>query len=250
VTGLPVRVLLVLVLGAVAGAAALAYSDSQPKTYTASMRFGFVRTVSPDLQVLGGSFSQPQGDENIRTQTEAIGMNSFDVATATANAFPSLGYNAAQVHSHVFASPVRDTLTVTLGARAESPARAARLAAAYGQEYLRLQQQGIRSRSAVTERALKVELATLPRVQRVGLQGATLRNQINTLSVLNRVGTGEPQVLERAHASSVAASPNTTRNVGFGVLFGLVVGIGMVALRSEGRSRSAAAERLPDRPVR
>jgi uncharacterized protein involved in exopolysaccharide biosynthesis len=211
------------------------------------MRFGFGRTVSPEIQLLGAGFAEPQIDENIRTQTEAVEMNSFDIASATARATPSLHYNAREVHSHVAVGAVRDTLTVTLGARSDSPKRAARLAAAYGQEYLDLRRAHERARATTAQRALKAQLAGLPRPLKRGVQGASLRNQINTLGVIRTLGTGEPQVLEKAHASSIAASPNTTRNVGFGILFGLAVGIGMVALRSEGRTRSAAAARLSDR---
>jgi uncharacterized protein involved in exopolysaccharide biosynthesis len=244
VTGLPVRILLVLVLAAVAGGAALAYSSTQPKNYAAGMRFGYGRTVSPEFQMLGAGFLEPQIDENIRVNTEATEVGSYDVAIATAKAHPEFHYTPGDVQSHVTATPVRDTLTVWLAATADTPEKAARLAAAYGQAYLTLRRQRERARATAAITALQTQLATLPRDQKAGVQGGGLRGQISALNVVRSVGTGEPQVLEAAHASSVAVSPNTLQNVGFGVLFGLAVGIGMVALRSEGRSRSRAATRI------
>ena len=42
----------------------------QPKRYSAEMRLEFGRLVSPDLQLLGGGYSEPQMDENIRKYEE------------------------------------------------------------------------------------------------------------------------------------------------------------------------------------
>jgi uncharacterized protein involved in exopolysaccharide biosynthesis len=72
------------------------------------------------------------------------------------------------------------------------------------------------------------------------------------VGVLKRVGTGSPEVIESARASSVASEPQTLRNVLFGVIFGLLVGVGLVALRAQSRSRAAeqARERLSELPLR
>ena len=186
------RVILVLFVAALAGAAAIAFSASQPKEYTSNMRFGYGRLVSPELQLLGQGFAEPQLDANIRTQTESAEVNSFDVAVATAKAAPRLGLGANGIAAHVTAQPIRDTLTVLLTARASTPQLAARLAAAYGKQYLKLRRQHERQRATTVKKALQNQLAALTKVDKRGVNGA-LRSQINTIEVLREVGSGTPR---------------------------------------------------------
>ena len=239
-----VRVVLVLLLTGLAGGAALAYSDTQPKEYASSMRLGFGRQFSPELQILGGpAFGESQVDPNIRMQTEAAAVGSFDVATATAKAAPDLGYTPGAVSSRVTVGPIRDTLTVGITARASTPQKAARLASVYGQQFIAMRRARERARATEAQRVLKARLAHLPRQEVRAPQGNGLRDQINTLEVLRHIGSGIPDILEHPRVTFAAASPDTLKNVLFGVLFGLVVGIGLVALRSEPRTRATAAAR-------
>lgn len=235
-TTIVARVLLVLVIAGMAGAAAIVFSAAQPREYQADMRFEYSRLVSPELQFLGPNFIEPQIDENVRIQTEAAEVNSFDVALATAKAAPSLG-NVGQISARVAAQPIRDTLVVVLTARASTPQRAARLASTYGRQYLALRRAREAKRGAAAQRVLETRLAELRPDQTRGVQGAGLRDQINTLEILRRIGSGSPQILQNARASFAATSPNTLRNVLFAVLFGIAVGVGLVALRAEGRGR-------------
>jgi uncharacterized protein involved in exopolysaccharide biosynthesis len=179
-------------------------------------------------------------DENIRTATEASEVKSFDVAQATAKAAPDLG-TASQIASNVAVGPVRDTLTVVITAKGSTPGRAARLARVYGDQYIALHNGRVEKRAAVTQKALEKRYALLNPGEQRTVPGANLRYQINTLDVLRRSGTGEPQIIEEPRASASAVSPNTSHNVLFGILFGLIVGIGLVALRAESPARAAAA---------
>jgi uncharacterized protein involved in exopolysaccharide biosynthesis len=70
-TSIIARALLVVAIAALAGAAALAFSSSQPKEYSAVERFAFGRILSPELQALGAGFGEPDVEEDIRTLTEA-----------------------------------------------------------------------------------------------------------------------------------------------------------------------------------
>jgi uncharacterized protein involved in exopolysaccharide biosynthesis len=243
------RVVLVLIIAALAGAAALAFSKSQPKEYQSRLRFEYGRLVSPELQILGPGFAEPGMDENIRAQTEAAAVSSYNVAVATAKAAPNLG-TPGQISAHVSAQAVRDTLTVELIARAPTPVGAAQLANTYAQAYLGLRRQRERRRAANAEDTLKKTLVQLPRVDRLGFPGQSLNGQIAGLEILRRNGTGNPQIIEQARPNYALASPLTQRNVLFGVLFGLAVGIGLVALRSDGRSRVASAARRGSTAVR
>jgi capsular polysaccharide biosynthesis protein len=244
------RALLVVVVAAAAGAAALAFSNSQPKEYAADVQFAFSRLAAPEYQLLGPGYSEPQGDENVRIQTEAADVKSFDVAQRTAKAAPDLGYTAGQVAGHVAVGPVRDTLTVTITAKSSTPQRAARLANVYSQQYIKLRRARERAQAKTIEKALKAQFNTLSHHEKVTGRGGGLLAQINLVDTLRRVGSGEPQIIEGARASFAPASPNTVKNVLFGVVFGLVVGIGLVALRVETKNRSSSAARRGAVPAR
>lgn len=237
------RGLLIVVVALLVGAAAFAFSESQDPQYQSRAQFGYGALLSPEIRILGGDFGEPDVEEDVRIATEAARANSFDVARATASAAPELGYTAGQIAANVQAAPTRGSLIVTLTATASSPERADRLAQAYADQYLELLRDRERSRARIVRRALQTRLGSLREGDREGVLGAALRNQISQVDVLGRVGSGSPQLIEDARASVTPAQPRTQRNVLFGLLFGLAVGVGLVALRSESRTRAAAAAR-------
>lgn len=246
-----VQALLVLIVAGLAGAAGYAFSKSQSTEYSATGELGFSRLVAPELQVLGADFSEPQVDADVRISTEAQNLNSFDVALTAARMFPGLRLNANQIAGGVSAAPVRGSLVVVVASTASTPRAAARLGSAYIKAYFKLRRVRERARAAVVEKALRNRLAVLPRAVKRGPIGATVRNQLSAIGVLKRVGSGTPEVIEEPQASAVATKPDTFRNTLFGLVLGLLVGVGLVALRAQARSRSAAVARarLSDLPV-
>lgn len=243
------RVLLVLVVAALAGAAAIGFSAQQPKEYQAGMQFQFGQLLSPELSLLGPDFGTPDVDEEVYINTEAAGLNSDDVGDATARRHPELGYTAGEINGRTVAAANRTTLIIDLRSRADSPQRAARLVAAYGEQYLALRRGRERKQAANAQAVLRESLRRVPREERGTLRAATLQNKIADLQVLKETGSGNPKVITTARASSAKVQPQTARNVVFALLFGLAIGIGMVALRSENRSRArrAAARRVAAR---
>ena len=244
-----VRVLLVVVIACLAATAAYAFSSSQEKEYEAVERLGFSRILSPELQALGPEFAEPDVEEDIRMSTEAATVAANEVADATARAYPDLGYTGGQIASRVSAAPVRTSLILEVRARASSPQLAARLAAAYVEEYISLRRARERRQATAVERVLKPRLDRMNERERATLAGSNLQDRLSDLEVLRRNGSGIPKVVEGARASGTSVKPQTRRNVIFALVLGLVVGIGLVALRSEGRSRArvAAARRAAAR---
>lgn len=240
--GVVLRTLLVLAIAALVGTAAYVFSSRQPEQYNSTVRLEFGGSLPPELQVIGADFGGgPDVDEEIRISTEAAGLNSFDVARSTARVVPELGLDAGAIAARINAEPSRGTLTIALNATGTSPQRAERLARAYVNEYLSRERVGERRRAKRVQDALETRLAGLKRADARGPIGAALRDQISTLRVFQNVGSGSPRIIERAQASRSPSQPKTVRNVLFGVLFGLVVGIGLVALRTETRARTAAS---------
>lgn len=235
---------MVIGVALVVGAAAYAFSAGQPEQYQADAQLAYGRQLSPEFQVLGPSFGEADVDEELRIATEAARINSFDVAEAAALAAPDLGYDSGAVDALVTASPQRGSLLVSVTARASSPDRAVRLVDVYVDQYLRLLREQQQARARIVTRALQRRLDGLPAGDGEGLLGATLRNQISSVEVLRRAGSGEPQVIQAPRAGLAPAQPQTRRNVLFGLLFGLAVGIGLVALRSESRPGASIAADL------
>jgi uncharacterized protein involved in exopolysaccharide biosynthesis len=241
VTSVVGRVLLVLTVALLAGAAAVAFSSAQEREYEATVHFAFGRFLSPEYQILGPDFGEPSVDEEVRIQTEASGIGSFNVARATAKVAPRLGYNADQIAQRVSVKPTRGTLIIVLTARASTPQQAAQLARTYARQYLARRRKRERARAGKVARTLQSRFAALPRLARRGVQGQALRDQLTTLAVYRRLGSGTPEIIQGARASFSPARPQTTRNVLFALLFGIAVGVGVVALRSESRARAAIA---------
>ncbi len=232
--------LLVVLVALLVGAAAYVFSQNQPEEYRSQTSFAFGPLLSPEFQVIGGA-GEPDLDDDVRIATEASLINSFDIAEATARRAPELGMSAGEIAGRVSATPDRGSLVVLLIARASSPRLAERLANAYAGQYIARKRAREKRRAAIAKRALETRLESLPRGDRRGPVGAGIRDQISTLDVLLRVGSGVPQRVEAARASSVPAQPQTQRNVLFGLLFGIAVGVGLVALRTESRARAATS---------
>jgi capsular polysaccharide biosynthesis protein len=239
--GLLVRALLVLIVAAIAAVVAFALSERQPKRYQAQTQLAYGIALRPELQVLGTGFIDAT-DDDVRLATEVQVLNSFDIARRTVRAAPDLGLTAKEVDDRVQAAPVGDTQVASITAKDSSPARAARLAAVYREQYLTDRRVRDRRRAREVSDALSERLRSLPRSQRIGATGAQLRTQLGALTVLERSGSGVPQLVQGVRASSTAVSPQTSRNVLFGALFGLAVGIGLVALRPPARRSPPSPE--------
>ena len=238
--------LLVLAVVVLAAAAGLAMSSRQPTRYEAQTQLLYGIALRPEIQVLGTGFIDAT-DDDVRLATEVQVLNSYDVAQRTAEAAPDLRLSPSQVDSRVQAAPVGETQVASITATESSPERAARLAAVYRKQYLTERRVRERRRAREVSEALSRRLRNLPSSQRTGATAAQLRAQIGALTALQSTGSGVPQVVQGVRASSTAVTPQTTRNVLFGALFGLAVGIGLVALRPATRRRVPSSPGSPER---
>lgn len=242
------QALVVLALAVLAAAVAYGYTKSQPRAYDAVAQLGYGRALQPELQALGSAFAEVEIDEEV-IATEARRVKSYDVASATAEAAPELGYDADAIYGRIAVTANRGAWVINVIARDDTPERAARLGRAYTNAYVALVRARERARMRSIEAALGNRLEELSEASSAGPLGATLRDQMSQAALIRRVGLAGPQVIENARASGAVPNEDTTRNVLFGLLFGLVAGIGLVALRSESGDRGAlaAAKRLSGR---
>lgn len=237
------RGLLVVVIALLAAGAAYAFSESQERVYESITQFAYGGLLSPERRILGANFGEPAVDEDIGIATQAAQVNSFDISRRTARAAPGLGYSASEIDARVNAQPARGSLVVVLTARGRSREEADRLGSAYAKAYLGFLRGREKARAGEIEQVLQRRLDRLPDLAKEGLVGATVREQLSTVRVLKQVGSGSAQVIEGARSSEAPTEPQTTRNVLFGLLFGLAAGIGLVALRKETIARGTAAAR-------
>lgn len=241
------RVLLIVLVALAVGAAALAFSSGQPRTYQAVSLIEYGRVLPAAYQVLAPFNGQPDIDEEVEIQTKAAEVGAFEVAAATAKAAPDLGFNAGQIDARVNATGRRSTSLVVVTSEGTDRQLAERLGRAYVTQYFRLLREHERAFALRVQRALETRLNGLSTNDDRGPIGATLRSQIGAVRLVAAVGTGTPRLIEAARAGGAASKPQTRRNVLFGLLFGLAVGIGLVALRPMSASAGAERERTAER---
>lgn len=230
--GIAVHVLLVAVVAAATALAALLLSNRQEPIYEADTQLLIGASVRPELQILGPPFTGDGTDNEIRMSTEATLANSNLIAQMTARAERGLGLDSDEVDQRVEAAAVGKTQVLRISATGTSRERAEQLLSAYRKEYLALRRTRQRERAEEVVDALQIRLRGLSDADAEGPLGAGLRNQLNALESLQEVGS-EPEIVDGVRAAADPTSPQTERNVLFGLLVGLALGIGLVALRSE-----------------
>ena len=235
------NIALVLAITAFVGTIAYVLSARQDDEFESVGKLVFPKGAPPALQVLGPQFGQPDTDEEIALATAALDLNSFDVAARTAKNTPILKMNAGQIADRVNAQPVRETLVVEVTARAGNGFVASVLAGSYIDAYFQLRKDRDAQRAREVRSIVVRRLASLPREQRQGGRGDALREQIAQLTLLERVGTAGPVVLEAPRPSATPVLPKPKRDAVFGMLFGLAIGTGLVALRTNIRGRGDLA---------
>jgi capsular polysaccharide biosynthesis protein len=238
VASLAIRVLLVAVIAALVGVAALVFSRGQEPQYSASTDLLVGSSVRPELAVLGPPFTGDGTDNAIRMNTVAAVAGSHAVAESTARAKPDLRYDGDEIAARVTVAALPQSQVLRITATGPSAAKAAELVTTYRQQYLAAERDRERRNATRVQASVQQRFDNLPRSDQKGTLGAALRNQIAALRELARVGA-LPQVIDPLRASTAPSAPKTGRNVLFGLLFGLAVGIGLVALRSELDRRGA-----------
>ena len=231
------NIALVLAITAFVGTVAYVLSSRQDEQFESVGRLAFPKGVPPALQILGPQFGQPDTKEEIALATAAFDVNSFDVALVTAREHPILKMNAGQIAADVNAEPIRETLVVEVTARAKNGFVASVLAQAYIDSYFKVRKDRDVQRAREVRKVVAARLRALPRAERNGGRGIALRDQLASLDALERVGSPGPQVIEVPRPSHTPVLPRPKRDALFGMLFGLAVGAGLVALRTNISSR-------------
>jgi len=221
------RTVLVVIVALLVGAIAYALSVRQVKQYASTTQLLFGAPTS-ELQVLG--VPSANQDQTVALASDVLDVGSFDVARQTALALHDPRFNADTVAAAISAANERGSDVVTITARAGSPQDSAKLASTYVSQYLAIDQQRTSARARGARQVLDTDLASLSTTVRNGVRGDALRNQIGQLRIFERTGN-LPQVIQSVRTGASPVAPQTFRNVLFGVLFGAILGIGLLAAR-------------------
>jgi capsular polysaccharide biosynthesis protein len=221
------RGVLVVAIALAAGAIAYLVSDNQERTYEATTKLLFSGST-PELRALG--LSSGQDDEERAFQNAVEQVDSFDIARRTAERMADPRFDADAIDARVTALGETNSDVVTIRVHAESPQLAAEIASIYRREFTLQQKEIVSGRAQSARETTREALLRLSPGVRAGPRGESLRTQLALLALLERSG-GEPLIVEGVRALRDPVTPDVSRNTLFGLLFGAVLGVGLVALR-------------------
>jgi non-specific protein-tyrosine kinase len=230
---------LLLALVLVASAFAYANSLTQPERFRASAQLLFGRTTPADT--VAGAGAAAAGDP-AREAATTLALASLDrVAVRTRRQFSGpVTVDALKNAVHVTATGNSDLLTVT--AEWSTPAQAAALANAFADSIVALRRQTAQSE---IQRSIDAVNATLGSTRAAAPTGPdagearALRDRVGRLRVLEALQTGDVQIVQRAGPPAGPSSPRPVRDAVLAGLLALLLGVGLLLLRSrlDGRLR-------------
>ena len=231
-------------------ASALAFSLLQEKQYTSEASLLF-RDPGLDQKLFGSTFLQPSRDPNREAATNIKLVSLEAVAERTARALPG-NLSAKDVSAKVDVTAEGQSDVASVKATDKDPGFAARLANTFAQQYIDFRREADRSKIREAQQLVTRQLDALTSAEKAGPDGRSIRERSEQLQILASLQTGNSELVQRAEVSDSASSPKTARNVALGVVFGLLLGIGLAFLveRLDRRVREAKEfEDLFERPL-
>lgn len=222
---------LICACAVVVGLAAFLLSTLQPDRYasTASLLFRQSELVG---QVTGFADGERFNTVEQEGATNVAVVQSRPVAAETARRIG--GDNDLESVQAAIAVEARpNTRVVDVTAEAGTPEQAVRLANTYTEVFVNQRTRQVRGQIREALNRLERELQLLPQAAREGAAGGDLEQRISTLRVLNAVQSANVEPIQRAELADAPTSPRPMRNAVLGLLFGLLLGLGLAALRQQ-----------------
>ena len=245
------RILIIIMTVLVAGAAAAAFAYSAEDRYETTARLVYLQTVGPELRALGLLPNTPDADNLAANNVAAVSSRRVAVAAAAELRRTGRDVSAEDVADDITVVNPKDSDLVDITASATSRREAALLANVYANSAVAIARRDEAARARRTERSLEVQLDLLDPAARGGIPGARLRSRIQNLRALGLTGTGSPQIIQPGYIPTTK-SGNPLRTVGLGLLFGVVLGLGLALLREQADRRLHRADQVSaafDAPV-
>ena len=220
-----------------AAAAALAYADDRNYESTAKLRFD--QTVGPAINALGVLPNSPDADNLANSNVDAVASRDVADATSVALAERGVDLSGEDISEDVSVSTEKDSDVVSVAAQASSAKRAQLLATVYATTAAERSQLQQRTDARRALRLTNEYLRGLTR-QEAKFSSARLRDHINRLRILVDGGGSSPAIIQSGFLPT-ARNGNLVRTILLGVLFGLILGIGLALLREQADRRLHAS---------
>jgi succinoglycan biosynthesis transport protein ExoP len=212
---------------------AFLYSSAQTKEYTASATLLFENeseTFEASREAATNEALAALPEVAVKATRELGGEESIDEVLG------SVEISSANEMANV----------ISIDATNESPQRAAEIANAYANAYIDFRRESDRKQFKESIAVLESRLGELPPEEASGQKGELLRKQLNELEVEEALQTGGVSSVQEAGPPSSPSRPKTKRNVLLGVVFGLVLGLGLAALIERLDRRVRTVEELEE----
>jgi polysaccharide biosynthesis transport protein len=226
------NLVLLLVCITVVPAAALVFSLTQNKEYTASASLLF-RDPGLDQKLFGSSFFEQAEDPTRAAATNLRLVALREVAERTARSIDRPGMTADVIENSVKVSPEGESDIIAVEAVAESPQLAARIANTFARKYIAFRREADRAKVREAQQLVQARLDELSPEELVETAGRSLRERSRELEILAALQTGNAELVQAARPPEEASSPQLRRNVAIGIFLGLLLGVGLALLREQ-----------------
>src|SRR4051812_28591578 len=222
------RIGIVLLCALLVPAAALVFSLSQQKQYSASASLLF-RDPQLDQKLFGSTVFAPSSDPAREAATNAK-LASLEVVAARTSKALGGKLPPGEISGKIAVAAAGQSDVVSITATDHDPAFAAKLANTFAQQFIIFRRDADRSKIAAAQQLVTDQLKKLSSVERAGAQGTALQQRGEQLRILAALQTGNAELVQPAGAPGAPSSPQTKRNVIFAALFGLIMGCGLAVL--------------------
>lgn len=204
---------------------ALVVSLLVEKQYTASAALLF-RDPALDQKLFGSSFVERSGDDarEAATNVELVSLDAVAERTATTLD----GVTGKELDEDVRVEAEGQSDVVSISATVPNPELAARIANSFAAEYVAFRREADRSQIREAQRLVRADLGNLSAGERRERAGQGLRERLEQLGVLASLQTGNAELVEKAEVPDSPSSPQPVENAALGLVFGAVLGLGLV----------------------
>jgi polysaccharide biosynthesis transport protein len=230
------RFLVVVFVTLLAGAAAAAFAYANRNTYESTSKLLFNQTLGADIRALGLLPDSPDADNLANNNVQLVGSRRVAEAAARELRASGLDVTAEEVEDDVVVSTKQDSDVVDIVASSTSAERAAQLATVYAGQGQAIAQGDLKEQARRILANLRAQLRALPESQRFVGAGSRLGTRIENLRALSTVGPGSPTIIQSGFVPTEKVG-NPIRTIILGVLFGVVLGVGLALLREQADRR-------------
>ncbi|HST56496.1 MAG TPA: P-loop NTPase [Solirubrobacteraceae bacterium] len=204
---------------------ALAVSKTSAKVYEATSKVELLTSTQLNNVVLNGNSSN--GDPQTEAATAQLLVTSTPVAAGVRKVL-GLSKSVSQLLDQVEVSAEPNSYLLDIVVKDSDAARAAQIATAFAQQYVKYRQTSAVSQVSQGEKLLRDRLAKLPSTATA--DRARLTAALQSVIALEAVQTGDASVVDTAQTPSSASSPRPKRDGLIGALLGVVLGVAIAFL--------------------